>query len=437
MINSFVFHRRKGSSACHPLMAGLDGGMLSLLFFAFFSLYATSFLMAQNRDDDESDLISSLSITGLKRTRLSTAERPLKKFIGLRSDQVDMDEVTAVVLATGILEPILIEINGPVLSVTVREKWSIFLVPVFFISSGWIMAGLAYYDANAFGRNDKYYVTGIYQANGWVASTGYMHPSPGRPVPGWNFMAIYSRDDRYDRDQNNDDLRYFGLDSISLSTAINFPLLEDSELLNVSGRFSFNQKNLREKENALNGPEGDLRLFGAGTDLAFKRSSWDGFLLSQEQASLAYFYKTTFESFSYHSISFRGTWEKSLVPGFRLNLRTGLVFQPEAPVLFESSPFSAQVAILPLSFSARNYAGVSAGLEKYILKISAGTLSIAAAYQLVYSRGSVLKDSLDHGCMGMLTFYLSQLAIPAFGLGVAYNVKENYLQGSFSLGMSF
>jgi hypothetical protein len=189
--------------------------------------------------------------------------------------------------------------------------------------------------------------------------------------------------------------------------------------------------------NAMNSPEAGQRLFGIGGELSFQRNSWDGYLLSQETASFRYFYRTALDGFSYHSIRFRGIWERSLVPGFRIITRTGLLYEPQAPVLFESSPFAAQVAILPRYFSARNYAGLSAGLEKHILKTSVGTLSFSTAYQLVYSQGSILRNSVDHGPMGMLTFYLNRLAIPAVGLGVAYNVKENYLQGSFSLGMSF
>jgi hypothetical protein len=39
--------------------------------------------------------------------------------------------------------------------------------------------------------------------------------------------------------------------------------------------------------------------------------------------------------------------------------------------------------------------------------------------------------------MGMLSFYLSKLAIPALGLGLAYNVEADFFQVFFSMGMSF
>ena len=405
------------------------------LIFGFLFFFSVSLLAAESEDDNV--YIDTLSITGLKRTRLSTAERPLQRFIGLPVHEVDPNDVHAAVLATGILEPLTVEISAGVLHVSVREKWTIFPIPVFMASSDGVMGGLAFFDANAFGLNDSFFLAGMYHTDGWLASVGYIHNSRGRGHPGWNAMAAFSREERFDRNQRNEDIRHFELDSISFSAGLSFPLLKTTELLSASTQISFNEKILRENLNAMNSPDEGLRLFGIGGEIGLRRNSWDGFFLSQEAASLRYFYRTTLDGFSYHSIRLRGTWEKSLVPGFRMNIRTGIVYEPEAPVLFESSPSAAQVAILPRSFSARNYAGLSMGLERYIFQIPAGTLTISAAYQLVYSYSAILSNSVDHGPVGMLTFYLNRLAIPAVGLGVAYNARENYLQGSFSLGMSF
>ena len=410
--------------------------LLGILFF-----FPVSFVMAQNANNDSGDngteRIAAISVTGLRRTRLSTAERYLRRFIGLEANQVDADEVKAAILATGILEPLSVEIEGNVLAVAVREKWTIFPVPVMAADSGGFSGGLAFFDANAFGLNDKFFLAGFYHADGWIASLGYIYTSRGGLAPGWSGIAAFSRAERHDRDQNNVILRRFEFDTISIFGGLNFPLLKDSDLLSASALFSFNDKKIRNPENSLYGPDEDLRIFGAGGEFAVRKNTWDGYLLSQEAASIRYSYRTSFSGLSFQSVQFRGLWEKSLIPGFRLNLRTGLVFEPDAPVLFESSPNAAQVAILPRDFSARNYAGLSAGLEKHLLSASAGTLTVAAAYQFVHSQGSILGDSFDHGCVGMLSFYLRRLAIPAVGLGVAYNVNRNYLQGSFSLGMSF
>ena len=415
------------------------------LCFVFFCLLLTGLsarLYAQNEDAAGKNLITGLSVSGLKRTRLSTAERPLRKFIGIEADRLDQNEVWAAIMDTGILEPLLVEIRdaetgGSVLAVTVREKWSIFPIPILMAGSGGVSAGGAIFDANAFGLNDKFFLTGIFRQGGWTAAAGYVHAVSGGRLPGWNGMASFTRGEREDVDQNNKKLRHFDWDSISVTAGLNFNLLENSNLLSASPHIAYNEKILRNSEKTLNSPGADLRLFGAGLGLSLRRSGWDGYLLSQEEVSLRYSFHTSANGYSHQSFNLKGIWEKSLVPGFRLVTRTGLVFDPHVPVLFESAPSGAQVDILPRSFSARRYAGASAGLEKYLFKINAGTLSLASSYQIVYSRGSVLGGSYDHGFAGKLSFYLSRLAIPALGLGVAYNVKEHYSQGIFSLGMTF
>ncbi|MDR2660204.1 MAG: hypothetical protein LBC27_09520, partial [Spirochaetaceae bacterium] len=79
----------------------------------------------------------------------------------------------------------------------------------------------------------------------------------------------------------------------------------------------------------------------------------------------------------------------------------------------------------------------SAGLEKYLFKISAGALSALISYQAVFSEGPILGSRFDHGVAGSIVFYLSKLAIPAMGLGLTYNVPEQYFQFSFSIGVGF
>jgi hypothetical protein len=120
-----------------------------------------------------------------------------------------------------------------------------------------------------------------------------------------------------------------------------------------------------------------------------------------------------------------------------LNFKAGGIWSPHAPILQESPPSTAQVSILPSGYRARNYAGTSLGLEKYIFKFSSGTLSALLSWQAVWSDGSILKNQADQGIAGGISFYLSRLAIPALAVGGAYNITAHYFQGSFSLGMSF
>jgi hypothetical protein len=413
-----------------------------LLVSGIFLFWPVSLLHAQNENDADGGIITSISISGLKRTRLSTAERPLKKFIGIEADKLDTNEVLAAIINTGILEPVSVEIQETepgkrVLTVTVQEKWSIFPVPVFIASTEGISAGGAIYDANAFGLNDKLFLAGLYFTGSWLVAGGYMHAPPGGRIPGWSAMGSFSRENREDRDQRYNVLRSFELDTIAFRAGLNSHLLENSDLLSFSAYVSYEGKILRNQEKAQNGPDEGLHMFSTGVGLSLGKNSWDGYFLSQEEVSLRYGFNVSHTGDYFHALQFRAAWDKSLIPGFRVKVRTGIVFEPGVPVLFESSPFASQVAILPRDFTARHYVGASAGLEKYLFKISMGTFSVSAAYQAVYSHGSILEGSFDHGVTGTLSFYLSRLALPAVGVGFAYNVKENYFQGAFSIGMSF
>jgi hypothetical protein len=386
----------------------------------------------------EARVISALSVTGLKRTKQGAAERPLQKFIGADADRLDLDEVRAAVLDTGVLEPLAVEVTedggSVILMVTVREKWALFPIPIITIRSEGMSFGAFFTDANAFGLLDKFFAGGMYSSREWMAGGGYMHSSQGKNFSGWRTVAFFSRQERHDTDQKEEDTRVFDVDSITAAAALSFSLWE---VCGLTLGLSYGEKILRDRESAFRPPPADLRVLGFETGLSARRISWDGYLLSEESASAGYTWHLGIGSPSFHSIRFALTWEKSIIPGLRVNFRSGGIYAPEAPVLEESSPAVARVSILPGSFSARNYAGASLGLEKYLVKTSFGTLSILGSWQIVFSQGSVLGDQFDQGPAGALSFYLSRLAVPAFSIGAAYNIGAGRFRGSFSLGMSF
>jgi hypothetical protein len=248
-------------------------------------------------------------------------------------------------------------------------------------------------------------------------------------------MGFYSRQDEENTDQHKTDMRRYALDSFAGTLGLNYSF---TELFGASLSFSYIQRTLQEYKNPLNAPEKDAMVLRINPELSLRRSNWDGYLMAGQSAQLSYSYHIGLNDYpSFHSVDLRGNYEISIIPGFKFASRAGLRYEPDAPALFESSASSAGISILPSSFSARNFAGASAGLEKYIWKFSQGTLSVYGNYQVVYSQGPLLGDQFDHGVVGGINFYLSRLAIPAVGLGFAYNAAAKELQGSFSIGMSF
>ncbi|MDR2053221.1 MAG: hypothetical protein LBP80_07390, partial [Treponema sp.] len=350
--------------------------------------------------------VSGVAVIGLKRTRPHVAEQPLKKFIGMDAGAVNTDDVYAAILAMGILEPVEVffadapEGTGKILVVVVEEKWAFFPLPIIVAGSDTSNFGLAVMDSNAFGLNDKMILMGMYSpAGSWAATAMYMAtPDRDRGI-GWQVMAFYADKNRIDTDQKKSVMRQFNTTAAGGGAGLNYSF---TGFLSAGVSAGVQNHMLRETGDPVAMPERGMIDIGITPTLSIRHTEWDGYFLSEQGASVTYVYHIGTDGLSFHSFSFGGTFVKSLVPGFRVDVRTGVTYAPEAPAFFESSPQAARVDILPSTFSARNYAGVSAGLEKHLVNFGFGTLSAAASYQALWSEGPILGHQFDHGPAGSI-----------------------------------
>ncbi|MDR0539686.1 MAG: hypothetical protein LBG74_04190 [Spirochaetaceae bacterium] len=383
------------------------------------------------------DVITSIRITGLKRTKHHTAEEPLRRFAGQEASSIDADKVKAAIIDQGILEPLSVaieeEASSKTLVVEVREKWTLFAIPIFFAGSNGISGGVAVFDANAFGLNHKIAASGMYQSEGWLAMAMYA-ALPGSPRHfGWGGSVFVSEGERRDSGPSNETLRRFNIRSIAARFS---PQYQISNSLNAAFPVSYTNIALLDTASPRRAPDSGAQFVQFGPEFSVRSTSWDGYLLSEKSAQMEYHLVLEIDSRLWHSLSFKGIYEKAIVPGFRMSFRGGALYSPDVPPFLENGPSESGVNILPNSFSARHYAGLSLGLEKYICRFSFGTISILGAWQMVYSNGPILENRFDYGATGSLRFYMSRLAIPAVGLGIAYNIPEAYFQFSFSIGMA-
>ncbi|GAB6393483.1 MAG: BamA/TamA family outer membrane protein [Treponematales bacterium] len=391
--------------------------------------------------DAESDRVTAISVSGLKRTKRYVVETPLQKFMGRRETEINRNDVYAIVKETGVLEPESVEIvdnedsGGKVLKITVREKWAFVPIPFFSAdSSGWSLGG-AITDANAFGIKDSIVVMGNYDSGSWMAGLMYFHSAKAVGSLGWQVIAVFASREEEAVDQTGEEtLRRFSMTALSPSFGLSYPL---SESFTASVNVSYRNMMMRESEDALHAPENGVQAITLNPGISVRRSSWDGYFLSENSVSLKYEYTAILGGDDVQAASFSAAVNHSLVPGLRLISRSGVAAAvPSASPLFESSPSSAGVNILPMKFSARNFAGVSLGLEQYLHKFPFGTLSLTAVYQAVYSHSDLLPHQFDHGAAAMLRLYLSRLALPGMGFGVSYNVDKDVFQYAFNVGMS-
>ena len=412
---------------------------IAIVILGFFHVCAPS-IWSQEVATSWIDTITSIEIIGLKRTKPPIAKYPLEKFIGREGASLDLNEVYAVIKDTGTLEPLEVAlvntIDGTILQVTVQEKWSIFPVPMVMVSNGDFNYGLIFMDANALGLQDQMALGGMYGSSGAMAMAMYNHTPNRKGLPGWNTSLIYGRQQKEDSDRDEIIHRRYSVDLLSLSLELNYPFTDQ---LSGSLGLSFSDINLKKNENDLNPPEKGVRLLGISPGISLRSSDWDGILLSQQSISVRYGYNLGFSGSSYHKAEFRGVYERSLVPGFRLNLYSGAIWKstgdPDTAPLFEDGPQGAHVDILPQKFSARQYVGFSVGLEKYLFKASWGTLSMLGSWQSVFSQGLISGSEFNHGLSGGIRFYLSRVAIPAMGIGLAYNLNSGLFQFTFSIGI--
>jgi len=385
------------------------------------------------------NIITSIHINGLKKTSYSVVEKPLQRFLGQEAQTVDIDYVKAVILELGILEPISVVIEdnydepGKKLVVEVEERWSIFPAPVLFFNSGGLSGGLFFYNANTFGLNHKMAFGGIIQKTGWLAVAMYSIPPVGTGHFGMNFNAVFNSGERKSSDEKDETLRLFNANSISLGTSLHYKVNND---LSASVRVYYLNIGITDSDAPIRPPDSGAHFLQFGTGINLHRSSWDGYFSSEENLSLRYNVIFGPGSSFWNSLSFRGTYERPVFPGFKVSVRSGGIYRKDVPVFLESDPGEAEVNILPGSFSAWSYAGLSLGFEKSLFRFSFGTISLLGAWQMVYSNGPILGDRFGYGVAGFLRFYLSRLAIPAVGVGVAYNIPAEYFQFSFSVGMS-
>ena len=418
--------------------------MIKTLFLVIiiFLVFNTEPLCPQENTDiiisDTITIINSIEVIGLRRTRLYIVMQELEQFLGMERAAFDQNEVFAVIINMGILEPVSAQLieneDGIILRVIVEEKWTIFPLPLVFVSSGETTFGLFFLDTNAFGSRDIIALGGTYGSSGWSAITMYNYTPRRKGLPGWNTFFMYNRQETEAVDRNETIHSRYTADRLRVSLGLNYLLMD---IITASFSLSFSDTSLKNTNDMFNSPESGASILGFGPGISLRQSSWDGFFLSQQSIMMEYNYHYAISGTSFHQLGYRGIYEHSLVPGFRLNIRSGGVWKSTSDQLFEEGPSQAQVLILPQNYSAQHYIGLSLGLERYLYRTRWGTFSIQGSWQGVFSHGSISSSEINQGPAGGLNVYLSRLALPAMGINIAYNIYTGLYQFSFNMGMSF
>jgi hypothetical protein len=394
---------------------------------------------AYDEKPDANNVIVRFEVIGLKRTKDVVLHNTLDRFVGQKADEIDLNAVHAAIIETGILNPEKIEIrdaeDGKILFVEVIDKWPIMAFPLFMINSnGDVSGGLMAMHMNAFGINDRFMLAGQYGVVGVLALASYAHSGLRRNVLPWNISGAYKYGGSGIADQENRAIHRWTSHSASASAGIGYSFFKG--VIRSSFRIGFSDIILVKKNTDFFPPESGVMRISLMPSIGYYKSNYDGYLLVSQSLSLSYQAAFGINCGIVQTIGLRGLFEKSLIPGFKMNFSAAAVHAFNADMFTLVRP-SASAPILPSSFGARTFFAASGGLEKSIWKMKYGTVSLAVNYHVLESESPDLGWGFDHGPGAALYFSLSRIAIPGASVTFNYNVAKNHFELGFLGGISF
>ncbi len=382
--------------------------------------------------------IRTIEVTGLRRTKEKTVTQLLERYIGSPAAELDKDEVSALLIRTGIFENVRAAAvpsedgTSARLEVAVDEKWSIIPAPVFAVTSSGITAGAAFLDANAFGLNDKLLSVALKLPSGWMTSIAYTDESDGSRSGRNSVSAYISMKERTDEDTTEATLRRYQSSAVDFAFETARPLFLDT---NASLGFAFKERGVSDPEKSAVAEPDPARVFMVRTGLSTRSSDWNGVFLLESLASLGASYSFGLVGDSFYTFDARAVVERPLGTRLRARASAAGLFSPLAPAVFDVSPSALGLTILPSDFAARSAASAVFGLEARLAAFRFGLLSALVSYEGAVVNGELLGTEIAHGPSAGIRLYVAKVAVPAMSVVVSYNAEADVVRGSFGIGM--
>lgn len=125
--------------------------------------------------------VAVVSIEGLKSTRPVVVEQWIDIHRGDMLSHCDLDALYERINRLAIFSAVHFELeerdDGVAIRIQLDEKWTLYPVPIFWFFPGTEVAGVVFVEANAFGYNKGWALGGVYSNRGWYAIAGYIDPN--------------------------------------------------------------------------------------------------------------------------------------------------------------------------------------------------------------------------------------------------------------------
>lgn len=403
------------------------------IFLAAAAMLCTLWCIAQDEDASQRR-ITSIKINGLKRTKESYIMESLEQFKGMEAN-VAAKGVEMVLEAQGLFSEVSTEVvpdgDGGKVVATVREKVSFLPLPIAGGSSDGWMVGLMLMDMNAFGRHDIFTGGAIYGSEMKLGMLSFTKLPKGILRPGFSVSGGFTNSNDkeftdWDRDvfAEDDTVSAFGRVSLILPLTRHFSV-------SLGGDYTYRHfddgtwdtGHMLMGVGALNwrtSHKTDWFTLESGVGLQGKAGSdlGNGALAAQEA-------------------SIRGHFQFPLTGRARVDLCLNGILQHNMPTPFQTGKGEIGSSIVVSDFRSNRYGMGRLLCEVALVRGKYAMLSLYGSAETAAARDT---DGSFVWCAGPgagMLLYLNRVIFPAIMGGVSYNINQNRVQGSFSVGMGF
>ncbi len=383
--------------------------------------------------------VSAIRVDGLDRTRPAVVQQWIRFQPGDPLSRCDLGELYERLYGLAIFSAVDVALDpeGDGVAVTIRlaEKWTLYPVPILWLFQGTEVAGLVLAESNAFGLNKGWALGGIYSNRGWYTIAAYVDPNIAFTSNWAKLDAFVGAGLLEDQTPAGATLQAFDIWRADVEYSLGRTLW-DRLSPTLTGAFRWAQVGAVHTAGTV--PAVDATVVVQGVQLVYNdrryRFYYDEGLRLSLEVQHGFPVDGRNPPFNTGILDARLTLASAGRSSFEVYVRA---MTADLPVVFEERLGGIDGSrTLPGGglIAADRYASATLGYQVPLLTTSPGTLAaVVFAEAGAYERNEEPATSYG-GPGGGLRFYLRQIAVPAVGVDVGYELRSRRTSFSVVVG---
>ncbi|MDA3810194.1 MAG: BamA/TamA family outer membrane protein [Spirochaetaceae bacterium] len=394
---------------------------------------------SMNLNSEESNiLIKEITLTGLKRTKDNVLLQIIEpvRVGGFYTEDTE-DIIIQNLRETGIFVP-EIEIstdiigNEAFINILVKDKWTLIPIPIFSITKGesW-NAGILTIENNLLGFYKTLGLGFFFGSQGWTLLSFYVDPYFFQSDVTFTTSLAAGFDEVTDLRVDESIAREYQTDRLSVSLGAEYPI---TKRFSFGGALEYDLYLLRDESPSI---LPDINSIGINSNIQWKDVFYDIPYEKGLTAQLSATANWDFNSQTFYPV-INSDMQWSFTPWFKhlISLKAmGGWGQMPVQKQFRLGGLDGS-RVLPMDKVAADEYVTSAIIYNIPLwMFKGGTISSKFFYEAGYFKSDLIGRTLFHGPGLGLEFFINNLAIPAVGLNLGWNLETGEMQFSAGIGM--